>query len=304
MAVQGKYKGVDIQSGNDAEVASQIATIDRQQANQTSQTNIGGQTSYTTGQAPITSQSLAPTEAMKVTPYEAKPPVTNFEDILTRFQEQTALAQQPAQDSFDRSLSDITSILTKQGTEATRKGELEVQAGLPEQQKQLNEIYAQVRGMQAQANQFIQNQEGRLAPSFAIVGAQAQAQRQLSAQTFGLAAAAETLQGNISLAQYNVQRALDAEFEPLKSQLEVAKLNYENNRDTLERIDKRRADLLPLLLGERERLLKNEEADKKVCSIHNEPMFHGVSKTKVTKDGKPKEYWYHKHEGQMCFGND
>lgn len=50
---------------------------------------------------------------------------------------------------------------------------------------------------------------------------------------------------------------------------------------------------------------ENFPEEKKVCSAHGEPqvMFKGVSKSKFNADGSPKTYWWHKQDGQMCFGD-
>ncbi len=49
----------------------------------------------------------------------------------------------------------------------------------------------------------------------------------------------------------------------------------------------------------------NETTVARKCSIHNIPLLRALSKTKVTKEGNPKPYWYHPTaNGGMCFGNE
>jgi hypothetical protein len=64
------------------------------------------------------------------------------------------------------------------------------------------------------------------------------------------------------LAEQAVQNALDAEFEPLETQLKQLNQLYLFNKDALERADKKRADALNIAIGERDRVLKLQRADK------------------------------------------
>lgn len=41
----------------------------------------------------------------------------------------------------------------------------------------------------------------------------------------------------------------------------------------------------------------------RTCSIHGVVMLNGVSKTKFTKEGNPKTYYYHMNGTEMCFNS-
>jgi len=205
----------------------------------------------------------APATQMNVPPYipPTAPNTTDYDKFISQLQAPSA-EQTAAQDTQNTLVKSITDIFAKQAGQGARKAELETAAGIPDVQKQLNETLGQIRQNNAGAFAATQQQEDRLAPTFAIQGTQAQIERQRAVKNYGLAAVAEALQGNIALAQDNVQRALDAEFKPLETQLEYYKFLYTANKDELERADKKQADRLSLILTERERLLNQEKEDK------------------------------------------
>ena len=233
--VQGQYKGKDIYAGDDAYVAQQLKAID--------------------APAPISATALnAPAAPMQVQQY-APPPPPNPNAAVQQLQQQQLDFQKAQQAAAEKEvatqqaqqgtlLSNVESLLNQQGNQPARQGELEQQQGIPQLQQSLNNINAQINGIVGSAFNAQQNAEGRLAPTFAIVGEQAQIERQKSAQTFGLAAAASALQGNIALANDNVKRALDAEFGGIESRLRYQEVLLNINRDNLSDAQKKRADAI------------------------------------------------------------
>lgn len=209
----------------------------------------------------ISSQNLSGSQAPVQVPQYNERPIPTYAELQQMFAQPTA-EQTAARNEETGLLGTVEEILNKQGTKGQRKGELENQAGIPQLGAQLNEINNQIRGINASAFNETMRSENRQAPTFAILGEQAAIERQKSAQTFGLAAASQALQGNIALAQDNVQRALDAEFGGLESQLEFSKLLLDRNRDRLNRADSNRTKALEFALGERERLLTEQRQDK------------------------------------------
>ena len=182
--------------------------------------------------------------------------------------ESTTTGQKTAQGEQSSILAEAKRLFDQQGTEAARTAELETAAGIPDLNKQLNEINAQIRGINSSAFSETQKSENRLAPTFAIYGEQAQIERQRSAQTYGLAAASQALQGNIALAQQNVERAITKEFGPIESQLKYQQLLLDVNKDKMTREDQKKADTLSFALNERNRQLQEaKEAKKQIYDI-------------------------------------
>lgn len=223
-----------------------------------------GQSQIVAAPTPMTPGGLTGTEKpLVVSPY-VPPPVpdtTDIDKLISSFDTPSA-EQKTAEENKTSLIQSIKDLLTKQGTESARKAELETAAGIPDLNKTLNELVNNIRQNNAGAFAATQQQEDRLAPTFAIQGSQAQIERQRAVKNYGLAAAAEAVQGNIALANSNIERALDAEFGPLESQLEFQKFLYDTNRDELERADRKQADKLAAANAERSRILEEQKANK------------------------------------------
>lgn len=215
----------------------------------------------------ITSQSLAPVEAVTIPP---PPPIVD-----PRVASQTSLdalisstqAPSPEETAQGDLSSQILKSLELTGTEATRKAELEKQAGLPEQRKALQESINQIQALQKEALAIpISIQEeftGRGVTAGGVEPIQTSRLRQNAIRALGIAAIAQTQQGNLQLAQSAITSALEAEFEPQRTRLQYLTQLYQFNKDALERSDKKRSNQLSILLNERERVLNLQEADKK-----------------------------------------
>lgn len=237
--------------------------------------------SQTTGIAaptfPITSTSLTPTPTPTIPAYT--PPVPqSYESIAA--QNMTPATTEPVTGDTSKILSRIKALSDAQGQKSAVQGTLETGAGIPDLNKQLNEINAQIGSYTAQAKQFQTNQEDRQAPTFAILGSQAAAERQLSAKTFGLAAAAQALQGNIALANDNVKRALAAQFDPLESQIKYQETLLNLNQNNLSKADKAKADLANARLQDRkDALAAQKEEQGKIYDVYIKAAANRASNT-------------------------
>ena len=189
------------------------------------------------------------------------PPAPDLSELIKAFNTPTD-AESQAQNQQTDILRGIEGLLGQQGNEGARTAQLETEAGIPNLSKQLNEINAQIRGINASAFSQTQEAENRLAPTFQIYGQQAQIARQQSAQTFGLAAASAALQDNIALATQNVDRAIEAEFGGIESQLKYQELLLNLNRDNLTTAQEKKAQGLEIALNERSRLLEEEKTNR------------------------------------------
>jgi hypothetical protein len=256
---QGAYKGQTIYAGSDEYVQQQMKAIDSGTSSvaplgtQERSTQLLSQAQALLNPKPIPATTTQPPQqAVTITP----PPTTPIAppDIKTIEQgiaSQFAGQEKPLQDREATLEKTIADILLKQTTEGTRTAELENQVGIPDLAKNLTEIQNQIRALNAEAFTQTQNQEGRLAPTFAIAGEQERIQRLNSARQYGLAATAQAMQGSLALARDSVDRAIKAEFGGIESQLKYYEFLYNNNRDKLIQIDEKKAKALELALGER-----------------------------------------------------
>lgn len=162
-------------------------------------------------------------------------------------------ATQTAQTALDASQADLGAIYDKLGTQSQRKQQLETDQGIPAINSRLSELNALDAQYAAEltgitANELKQNVTGDLATNYAplrnAISAQdtrlnIQKQQSVNIKRATNAAATAAATGQLALAQEYVQKALDAEFEPLKYQLEYKKMIYDRNKDTFDAAEKR-----------------------------------------------------------------
>lgn len=139
----------------------------------------------------------------------------------------------------------------------------EVQARIPEQQQQLNEVMSQINTLNQDALAEQIRIEGKpIASEFASrqIGA---VERSRVVKVLGLSAVASALQGNIALARDYATKSVDAKFQPLEAELETLKQQLEFNKDNYTRAEKIRADKLAIALDERKTQLAIEKDKQK-----------------------------------------
>jgi len=218
-----------------------------------------------TGVQTIGATTLSEQPKLPNVPPQPQPDVPSIQSVLSQISTNTP-EQDQVQGQQSSILSNIQNILTEQGSETARRGELEVTGGIPQLQKQLNEINQQITSITGESFAAQMKSEDRLAPMFAIQGEQAAIERQKAVRTFGLAAASQALQGNIALAQDNVERAIQSEFAPLESQLQFQTLLLDLNRDAMTSAEKKKADALQIMLGERQNQIATQKEEKRAIS--------------------------------------
>ena len=142
----------------------------------------------------------------------------------------------------------------------------ETQAGIPEQQKRLQELTGRLTQLQNEALAIpLQIQEESVGLGRTTGGVepiQTARLRQNAIQSLTIGAQAQALQGNIALAQQQVNRAVDLEFKPIEDRLDFLKTAYTLNKDILDREDKKRSEQLQIQLDERARILNEQKIEK------------------------------------------
>ena len=162
--------------------------------------------------------------------------------------------------------SEILSTLRQTQDREGAQFQAETEAGIPEQQKRLQELSGRLTQLQNEALAIpLQIQEdfaGTGATRGGVEPIQTSRLRQNAIQSLTIGAQAQALQGNIALAQQQVNRAVDLEFKPIEDRLQYLQTAYTLNRDILEREDKQTADRMKVELDERNRLLTEQKAEK------------------------------------------
>ena len=187
----------------------------------------------------------------------------------------------------DSLVGTISADSTTLGTKSARQTQLESDAGLPALNSQLNELNNQIRQTQADALNAYNTSEDRQAPTFAITGEQASIERMRAAKIFGLSAAAEAIQGNISLAQDHVDRALAAEFDPITQEIDNKKFLLQINMDNFDTAEKRRAETQQEALDQQKQQAQDaKDAKSDVYNVMLAAAQNGADNATLSRDSE------------------
>jgi 2-C-methyl-D-erythritol 4-phosphate cytidylyltransferase len=142
----------------------------------------------------------------------------------------------------------------------------EAQAGLPQLNTQLTDVNNQIQALQKEAAaiplQIQENFAGRGVTAAGAAPIQTGQLRQNAIKALGLSAIAQTLQGNISLAQSQADKAVELEFAPEEARLTFLSKALELNTSMLSREDSKRAALMQAKLQERQNVIEQARSDR------------------------------------------
>jgi len=242
---------------------------------------IGGRIDVKTGQfteqppSAITSASLTPVTPLSLPQIRQEPDyLSSLNSIITQYQQPPP--QEGTQDEISKMLLDVTKSL---GGQQAVQFKAEETAGLPGFQKQLGDVMGQIQTLQKEAAAIPLQIQEEFAGRAGVGQQRLMTESDLRKNTIkalGLSAIAQTLQGQASFAQQQANRVVELEFAPKVAQLEFLKAAYSINRDALERYDKKRADALGILLGERNRILNEQKENaNKVMDIRMQFALNG-----------------------------
>src|SRR3990167_3516315 len=230
----------------------------------------------------ITPATLIPTSALKLPTSPQEPDYLSTlnsippDNLLGISGEPTKTETIPSE--IQKRLLELTGEIGGQ-KEAQFKAEETV--GLPDFRKQLGDISGQIQSLQKEALAIpLQIQEefkGRGVTKAGVAPIEIGRLRENAIKSLGLSAIAQTLQGNVALAQQQADKAVELEFAPKQAQLDFLKLAHEMNKDTLNREDAKRSKALEIQLAERQRVLDKEKEDKdKIYTIRLEAARSGA----------------------------
>ena len=211
------------------------------------------------------------------------------EQVMGDFQRDTEAREAQARERVDEGEQAILESLGALGTQRQTQQELQSDAGLPEMQTQTrdiaNRIQAASRELQEFADETFFRSEQRRdelmgvdAPS-AVFNAEQRAftiqremqRRQKASNIRTDIAVMETLQGNMEAAERQVQSAMDAIYEPIKTELQMEQFMLERNSQRFSAAQQEAAQAR--MMGVQSRLQTIERAENAV----NEAMQTGVA---------------------------
>ena len=196
----------------------------------------------------------------------------------------------PAESNSTALLDQLKSATDKLGGVGARTQQLEAAAGIPEDIQRLKDINLQIASRNAEFNRASVSEEGKLAPQFVIDQNKNYIARQQAVEIGALTSVSQALQGNIKLSQDTVDRTVSLEFQPVQNEIEALKYYIEQNKDTLSREDKKKAETLQIALDERTRLLTEAKDNRTaVLNIAGEVAKNGGDYNAVLKATTPEE---------------
>lgn len=145
---------------------------------------------------------------------QAQAAIKARQDLLAQTQTDT--------EKQDASLSSQLQTLIGQEAGKSAFTTAETQALVDPLQSQLTAINNQISALAAQKATLNADIQGKPITMDSIIGAKAQASAVLDAQTLTLTAQANALMNNISLAQTQVQQAVDAKYGPIEESISIA----------------------------------------------------------------------------------
>ena len=176
------------------------------------------------------------------------PTVPGTENVTTAAETQVT--------EFQKELLDLTKKISGKEGETVQA---EIDAGVPEAQRALNEANAELKQHQVDS---LRRQEEALQAGETLGFANTEAQkiaRTDAIRGMEISIRAQTLQGNLDLARSQADRLVTLKYAPLEAEFKYLTTAYELNKDVLDREDKERAEQLKIRLDERDRILSDEK---------------------------------------------
>lgn len=188
------------------------------------------------------------------------------------------LAARSTQKTIAAKMQDYLASLS---TKSSAQSAAEAAAGLPDLTAQLTDVTSKIKTLQNEAAAIPledqNNSEGREITTAGLAPIEAGRLRENAIQALGLSSIAATLQGNITLAQSEADRAVAAEFDPIQSQLDYLKDIYSINADQLSEADKDQAVAIQAKLQDRQEQIDNAKQEKQsVIAYVNSAVQNGA----------------------------
>lgn len=184
--------------------------------------------------------------------------------------ESIASSKSPEQQKAEKEKSTLETqlldVLKGLGTKSTFQANRENEAGIPDLEKNLNDVNAQIAILQNEAKaipiQLQQESVGRGRTEAGIAPIQEDRLRENAIKALTLSSIAETYRGNLATATAQVARAVAAEFDPKQAQLDYLKAALQINAGRMSEADREQAAIISAKLDERQKLLDEAKAKR------------------------------------------
>lgn len=212
---------------------------------------IGGKGTNSIDTQAIPTNTIVPTTPIGITTPTTITPSTAgaYGDTVTKTLDQYIKEAQSAQKSAaevqqDALTARLSELVGQTAGQAQALSAAEADQGVPELTKQLQDINNQIKTTRAEQNALNVDVQGKPITMSSIIGAQAQINAVMDAKIYTLSAQAQALQGNITLAKENAQKAVDLKYAPILEELKIKQAQLELIQPTLTKEEKIKADAL------------------------------------------------------------
>jgi hypothetical protein len=221
----------------------------------------------------ITSSDLASVSSPVITPAT---PLSTPSVSTIPVTEPTAESTKEPINPFIKSIEDLQiDILGKESEKAAQIGT--ATGGFREQ---LLDVNKQLRAQQLQAMKDEETALQRGETLGFASGEAARVARNNAFETFRLSSLSEALQGNITFAESQAEKAINVKYAEKEKQLRIARQNLIDNYDSLTPAQKKRADATLLAIDKEDAFVKQEKADQKEAQLKTLE-YVGVADTKT-----------------------
>lgn len=220
----------------------------------------------------VTPESMAPQKVTDPVPVKDTPVPDTSSELQALIDTRNKQDEKPLPNETEISqlMKDVMGLTGQVSKEGARTAELEADPALQAKRQQVLDLTNQANALIAESKAIpirIQ-QEAQMGGANVTKGGLAPIQtaqlRNNAIQALSVSSLLTASQGNLSLALDQVDRAVKAEFEPLKAELEAKRANLEMlmNDPAITREEKRRADIAQITLNWQQKQMDKAEADR------------------------------------------
>lgn len=185
---------------------------------------------------------ITPTDSIKL---PSLPETDNYSAILASLK--GSLPPEPDTSAIEKGQKDILSLMSEQGKESAFRAEQEGAAGVNIDKKALADLQAQLNAVNTEAAAATLNVDRPDQPTKLTAGAildKGVIERDRTIKALRLSSSIQAMQGNLSLALDQADRAVKLKYDPLKNEIDVLNKQLEFNYKNFNAAEKKRADAL------------------------------------------------------------
>ena len=218
---------------------------------------------------------ITPTDSIKL---PSLPETDNYSAILASLK--GSLPPEPDTSAIEKGQKDILSLMSEQGKESAFRAEQEGAAGVNIDKKALANLQAELNAVNTEAAAATLNVDRPDQPTKLTAGAildKGVIERDRTIKALRLSSSIQAMQGNLSLALDQADRAVKLKYDPLKNEIDVLNKQLEFNYKNFNAAEKKRADALQEVNDLKMRELdQKQDAENTFNKVKIEALINGL----------------------------